>query len=149
MLLWWGCTSVSLLGNSFLSCMMRSSGLLILRGSGVFLENRDYCCFSIKIRNIHSSCATAWVNLPGMNYTLSGSFTNSIHMLVSPRGCIGSNPGPVCWILIISPGTSCYGGDPGKFAVFNRLVWWGGGGSGIYNHHVLCGFITLVGWNSN
>ena len=23
------------------------------------MENRDYCCFSIKIRNIHSSCATA------------------------------------------------------------------------------------------
>ena len=22
------------------------------------MENRDYCCFSIKIRNIHSSCAT-------------------------------------------------------------------------------------------
>ena len=25
------------------------------------LDNRDYCCFSIKIRNIHSSCATTAV----------------------------------------------------------------------------------------
>ena len=27
------------------------------------LENRDYCCFSIKIMNIHSSCATAGVGM--------------------------------------------------------------------------------------
>ena len=66
----WGCCywgyaplmrlyAFSWLGNSFFFCMLRSSGLLLLRGSGVFWKNRDYCCFSIKIMNIHSSCVTA------------------------------------------------------------------------------------------
>ena len=75
------------------------------------MENRDYYCFSIKIRNIHSSCATAGYESAN---DLHNNFSTGINEVVDGRD--GVTPGPKDGIavgILFVLGFGCANGPEG------------------------------------